>query len=313
MEPTSASSTQPIHVDRPEGYRDQPAAGALRGDDDAGVVRAPRVVLLHGFTQSSASWRPIANLLGPDLDVAMPDLAGHGASKPAAASLAETVGELGDACGAGTYVGYSLGGRTSLHLALERPELIERLMLVSTTAGLEDLDARAERATRDEALADRLEEGGPAGIGPFLEEWLAGPLFAHLDEAQADRRSRLVNTPDGLASSLRHHGVGAQLPLWERLRDLTMPVLVLAGENDPAYAEIGERLAAAIGGNALMLLVPDSGHAVPFEQPETFARLVRAFVSGEVGPGSGEHASASGVGEGESGGGPEGGAGAEAE
>ncbi|MHB8436326.1 MAG: alpha/beta fold hydrolase [Acidimicrobiales bacterium] len=242
------------------------------------------MVLVHGFTQTGASWRPIANLLSDSHEVLMPDLPGHGSSPIAAGTLDMAAAQLGEACGKGTYVGYSLGGRTCLHLALDRSDLVERLVLVSTTAGIEDAEEREARLESDGAMAARIEQGGAEGLVTFVDEWLASPLFAHLSEEQADRAARTSNTPEGLASSLRHHGTGAQLPLWETVRELTMPVLVIAGEDDPKFVEIGERLADAIGANALFLLVPRTGHAVPFEQPDAFARLIAEFIAGKVGP-----------------------------
>lgn len=241
-------------------------------------------MLVHGFTQTGASWRRIADALGESYEVLTPDLPGHGSSAAPSGDLAAAASELGEACGEATYVGYSLGGRICLHLALARPALVDRLVLVSTTAGIDDADEREERVAADEALALRIEQGGDAAIAEFLDEWLSGPLFSALDEEAADRAARLENTAAGLASSLRHHGTGTQLPLWERLGELTMPVLVVAGEQDEKFLAAGQRLAAAIGPSALFILVPGAGHAVPFEQPEAFARLLADFAAGDAGP-----------------------------
>ena len=241
-------------------------------------------MLVHGFTQSSKSWAGITADLEQDHEVVVPDLPGHGTSPAAEGDLSAAADQLAESCGKGTYVGYSLGGRICLHLALRRPILAERLVLVGATAGLEDVDERSARAQADEALARRIAEGGDAGLAGFLDEWLSGPLFEDLSEREADREARLVNTATGLAGALAHFGLGAQLPLWEQARAIRMPVLILAGEKDEMFVALGERLAAAIGTNALFLLVPEAGHAVPFQQPEAFATLLRSFVAGEVWP-----------------------------
>ena len=259
----------------------QPRAAPLHRNRSG---RGKRVILVHGFTQSSQSWAGIADDLAQDHEVVVPDLPGHGSSPRASGDIARAADQLAESCGKGTYVGYSLGGRICLHLALRRPILAERLMLVGTTAGLEDADERAERRLADEALALAIAEGGDAGLAGFVDEWLAGPLFAHLSEKQADRPARLVNHAADLAGALRHLGLGTQLPIWEQVRGLNMAVLVVAGERDPKFVALGERLAGAIGHNALFLLVPGAGHAVPFEQPQAFANLVRSFVAGEVWP-----------------------------
>ncbi|MGO9197715.1 MAG: alpha/beta fold hydrolase [Acidimicrobiales bacterium] len=266
------------------------------GSTDAGIDlprlklerggKGPPVVLVHGFTQTGASFRRVAELLADRTEVLTPDLPGHGGSPPATGDLETAASQLGAACGRGAYVGYSLGGRVCLHLALARPDLVERLVLVSTTAGIEDIEDRQARVAADEALADRIDDGDDEGIPSFIDEWLSGPLFRHLSEEAADRPSRLSNTAPGLAGSLRRHGTGTQMPLWERLRELTVPVLVVAGEEDPRFLGIGQRIAAAIGPNALFVLVPGAGHGVPFEQPVAFAGMVADFAAGETGPGT---------------------------
>jgi 2-succinyl-6-hydroxy-2,4-cyclohexadiene-1-carboxylate synthase len=251
-----------------------------------------RVVLVHGFTQSSQSWAGITADLETDHLVVVPDLPGHGTSPRAAGDFGSAADQLAESCGKGTYVGYSLGGRICLHVALRRPILVERLVLIGATAGLEDHDKRSERRRADDVLADELASGGDAGLGDFIDTWLDGPLFSHLSDAEADRPARLVNHAADLAGSLRHHGLGNQLPLWEQARGLHMPVLVVAGEKDPKFVGLGERLAEAIGPNALFLLVPGVGHAVPFEQPEAFASLIRSFVAGGIWPPPAEAAGA---------------------
>jgi len=231
-------------------------------------------VLVHGFTQSSASWAEVAGELDDANEIVTPDLPGHGRSPGAAGGLAEAADRLAESCGKGTYVGYSLGGRICLHLALRRPILVQRLVLVATTAGIDDFGERTSRLDADQALAARIAAGGDGSIPAFIDEWLKGPLFSHLNDREANRDARLGNTAAGLAGALRCFSVGAQLPLWEQVRAIQVPVLVLAGEKDPKFVALGERLAAAIGENAMFVLVPDAGHAVPFEQPDAFSALV---------------------------------------
>jgi 2-succinyl-6-hydroxy-2,4-cyclohexadiene-1-carboxylate synthase len=243
-----------------------------------------RIVLVHGFTQSSGSWAGITADLEQDHQVVVPDLPGHGTSPAATGDLSTAADQLGESCGKGTYVGYSLGGRISLHLALRRPILVERLVIVGASAGLEDVDERSARAEADEALASRVAERGDDGLPSFIDEWLSGPLFADLTDREANRAARLSNTAEGLAGALKHFGLGTQQPLWEQARAIRMPVLIVAGDKDAKFVALGERLAAAIGTNALFLLVPGAGHAVPFEQPSAFTTLIRSFVAGDVWP-----------------------------
>ena len=64
------------------------------------------------------------------------------------------------------------------------------------------------------------------------------------------------NDAAGLASSLRLCGTGSQVPLWGRLSELSMPVLVLAGENDARFCSLAERIAGSTGDNAMVSVVP---------------------------------------------------------
>jgi pimeloyl-ACP methyl ester carboxylesterase len=108
-------------------------------------------------------------------------------------------------------------------------------------------------------------------------------LFAHLGPEAAARHTRLENTAEGLAASLRLAGTGAQVPLWDRLAELAMPVLLVAGEHDAKFRALAERMAAAIGTNATVALVTGAGHAAHLEQPDAFCWLVEQFLADDPG------------------------------
>jgi 2-succinyl-6-hydroxy-2,4-cyclohexadiene-1-carboxylate synthase len=120
-------------------------------------------------------------------------------------------------------------------------------------------------------------------VAAFLDDWLAGPLFATLPAEAAGRQERLANTAEGLASALRRLGTGAQEPLWDRLGELRPPVLLVAGERDPKFAGIAREMAAAIGPTARVVVVPGAGHAVHLERPHESAALVEGFVTAGLG------------------------------
>ena len=234
-----------------------------------------RLVLVHGFTQTGRSWDPLLPLLDERFDVVAPDLPGHGARRDIHVGMDEAARLLGEDGGRGTYVGYSMGGRVALLLALERPDLVERLVLVSAAAGIEDDEDRAARREADAALAAAVED---EGVDAFLEEWLAQPLFATLPPERAGLDARRENTAAGLAASLRLMGQGSMEPLWRRLLDLHVPVLVVAGERDEAYCLQAVHLGGWMGEVATLALVPDAGHACHLEQPERFVSLLQAFL-----------------------------------
>lgn len=226
---------------------------------------------MHGFTQTGAAWDPVATRLADRHEVRCPDLAGHGAAAHVGADLWGAARQVGRDGGAGAYVGYSLGGRVALHLALAAPALVRALVLVSATAGIDDPAERDARVAADEALARRIET---IGVARFLDEWLAQPMFAALPAAARGGRS---TDAAGLASSLRLAGTGTQYPLWDRLHELTMPALVVVGERDEKFRRLGQRLAAGVDGAALAV-IPDAGHAVHLEQPEAFLDVVAPWL-----------------------------------
>jgi 2-succinyl-6-hydroxy-2,4-cyclohexadiene-1-carboxylate synthase len=234
-----------------------------------------RLVLVHGFTQTLRSWDRLAIPLAETFQVVRVDLPGHGGSGAVELSFEDTAAAIGEAGGRATYVGYSLGGRLCLRLAVDRPELVQSLVLVGASPGLADAGQRAARRAKDDALADEIERIGTAA---FLERWLAQPLFAGLEPQPEDLESRLANNSRGLATALRRLGTGAQEPLWDRLDKLEMPVLAVAGQKDAKFARIAEELADAIGVNAQVVAIAGAGHPAHLERPISFTRLLTAFL-----------------------------------
>jgi 2-succinyl-6-hydroxy-2,4-cyclohexadiene-1-carboxylate synthase len=245
------------------------------------AVTGPRagqpVVLVHGFTQTLEAWEAVADRLAGRHRVVRVDLPGHGGSGAVRVGFGEAAGLVGEAGGAAVYVGYSLGGRLCLRLALDRPDLVRGLVLVGASPGIADPAARARRRDADEALAADVERDG---VAAFLDRWLAGPLFASLPEAAAGRSGRLANTPEGLAYALRRLGTGAQAPLWPRLAGLRPPTLLVAGALDAKFAGIAREMAAAIGPGTRVALVPGAGHAVHLERPQAMAALITELLDG---------------------------------
>jgi 2-succinyl-6-hydroxy-2,4-cyclohexadiene-1-carboxylate synthase len=235
----------------------------------------PPIVLVHGFTQTSNTWDHVAKRLAARHTVITVDLPGHGASDEVRADVSTAADLLGWTAGRATYVGYSMGGRVSLQLAVTKPDLVDRLVLVSATAGIDDPGERADRRHADEQLAASIERDG---LNAFLDRWLALPLFATLPPDSAGLAERRRNTADGLASSLRLAGTGTQDPLWEWLGQLVMPVLVVAGARDAKYVALAERMAQLIPG-ATYEAIEGAGHAVHLEQPDEFVRALESWIA----------------------------------
>ena len=227
-----------------------------------------RLVMLHGFTQSPLAWDPVRSHLPPavgpvPIEVLAEDV-------PDGLDFAATAQAVMEDGGSGIYCGYSMGGRLCLRGALDRPELVRGLVLISASPGIADDAARAERVRHDAALAA---EARTLGVEAFLRRWLDQPLFSTLevDASEVARRARATNV-ERLGHQLRVLGQGAQEPLWARLSELRVPVTVVTGLADHTYEAIGNAMAGRIPGATRVRL--EGGHALPLEQPRAVADVL---------------------------------------
>jgi 2-succinyl-6-hydroxy-2,4-cyclohexadiene-1-carboxylate synthase len=254
----------------------------------SGERRSPAVLFLHGFMGSSADWRDItATMRDHALCIAL-DLPGHGASlglRPEAYTIEEsarTVIHVLDKLEVQrpVMVGYSMGGRLALYLALRRPERCAGLFLESASPGLESQEERTARRASDEEKAKRLET---EGFEAFLRDWYGQPLFASLARdrmlLQRTIEARRRNDPIELARSLRGMGTGSQPSLWGELQSLTVPALAVAGGLDEKYAAISSRM-AAISPRIDSELVQGAGHNVHDEALAEYVTLLGNFLDG---------------------------------
>jgi 2-succinyl-6-hydroxy-2,4-cyclohexadiene-1-carboxylate synthase len=263
------------------------------------------LVLLHGFTGSTATWRPhLSRFARRRLTMAI-DMLGHGGSdapadprRYAIEEAARDVTAVLDyfAIARAAVLGYSMGGRVALFLAAAAPQRVAALILESASPGIAEPSRRRARAAEDAALADSIERGG---IAAFVDRWERLPLFASQGRLTpavraALRAQRLANSTRGLANSLRGLGQGMQPPLFDRLDAVAMPALVVAGALDAAYAAIGGDLRRRLP-NARLVVIEGAGHAVHLEQPAAFNNAVADFLD-HVAPPAHTEAGAAGLG-----------------
>ena len=244
-------------------------------------------MLLHGFTQGPGSWDQLVAGLEGTHEIVRVTLPGHGPAgsasaqarmpfEVAAGAVADAVAEVAGPQPA-TWMGYSLGGRLALRVALDRPDLVDSLVLLGATAGIEEARARSARVEIDERLAAGLER---KGVEQFIDGWLSQALFSRLSRSDAGVEERRTGTVDGLASALRLLGTGVQEPVWDRLGELKVPVLLMAGEHDSKFSALAFRMVAGIGDNAGISFVPGAGHAAHLERPQSVATILNRFLAG---------------------------------
>jgi 2-succinyl-6-hydroxy-2,4-cyclohexadiene-1-carboxylate synthase len=235
---------------------------------------APPLVLLHGFTNTGASWEPVVAALGERYRAIAPDIRGHGTASDARPISLEAV--IADVAAVAPerfeLVGYSMGGRIALHVALALPDRVTRLVLISASPGLASARERDTRRRVDAQLADGIER---MELEQFVDRWAKTPVLADQpsDVAAAARTDRLRNTPAGLAAALRALGTAALPSLWGRLGELTMPVMLIVGGRDERFQAMAVRMAREMP-DAEVAIVAGAGHAVHLENPEEVARLI---------------------------------------
>jgi 2-succinyl-6-hydroxy-2,4-cyclohexadiene-1-carboxylate synthase len=233
------------------------------------------LVLLHGFGGTRHTWdRVIAQLEPQRYRPLALDLPGHGdlSSYKRPVTFERCVEEvLASVPGRFVLCGYSMGGRIAQHVALAAPERLTRMVLVSTSPGIEDPRERAQRREADRQLAEDMER---LPFEEFIERWRAQPLFAD-DPAEVGalaREDQLRNDPHGLAAAMRGVGTGEMEPLWQRLGELKMPVTIVVGERDSKFRVLGGRMSARIPEGEMVVI--RGGHCLPLENPLALSRVI---------------------------------------
>jgi 2-succinyl-6-hydroxy-2,4-cyclohexadiene-1-carboxylate synthase len=217
-------------------------------------MEKPTLAFVPGFMQRGDAWAAVADRLGESYPSVLLDRADE---LPAPATLP---------------VAYSMGGRIALHRALAEPHRWPALVLVGVSAGVDDPDARRGD---DEAVAAWIEHNS---IEDVVGMWERQSVFATQSQqvVGAQREGRLSFEPAELASLLRTYGQGVMPAVWDRLPELELPVLLLAGALDEKYVAAGERMASLLP-NGAFAAVPAAGHAPQLEQPQAVAGEIDSF------------------------------------
>jgi pimeloyl-ACP methyl ester carboxylesterase len=268
--------------------RNLPVAGTTLEIAEAGNTGQP-LLLLHGFTGAKED---LTDWLDPFADLGFhavaPDHRGHGASgAPTAESaysldtFAGDVLALADALDWDRFflLGHSMGGMIAQTVVLRAPDRVERLVLMDTTyAPVEGVDpAVADLAigiARSEGI-DALADAIAALDGPMASEADARVRAERPGYAEFGERKLRASSPAMYAAMVPE--MLQQEDRLDALRALTMPVLVVVGEQDTPFLAASRRMAEAIPG-AQLEIIPEAGHSPQFEAPETWWKVVSDFL-----------------------------------
>ena len=247
-----------------------------------GALGAARVTLVHGFLGGPRAWDAVLGHLPDSLTVRAATLPGHGdrpvtdpgSFESAARWLADVIPRPADG-GPDILVGYSMGGRLCLAMALAAPERWAHVVTIGADPGIVDPLARAARSEADAKLASDLMTDG---IEAFVERWAALPLFQTQEKVsrtalEAQRRLRVSNTADGIAYALRVLGTGAMPDLRPALAAAAFPITFCAGSRDTKFIALAEE-ASGLAPEADLAVFDGVGHNVLLESPRRLARLI---------------------------------------
>jgi 3-oxoadipate enol-lactonase len=246
----------------------------------------PTVVFLHAGIADSRMWEPQWTSFAAHYRLLRCDLPGFGRTPldGLRVTYAQDVLDLLDGLGVTTagLVGSSLGGRVALELAVARPDLVAKLVLVAS--GLPGLDwsehVRTYGAAEDEAVARGDLE---AATELNLRMWVDGPRRAAADVDPLVRAA---------VAEMQRRALELQAPHWEqleedmlvpdvaaRLDEVEAPTLVVVGDEDVDDMQaLARRLAAEIP-TARMATIAGAAHLPSLEQPAAFDELVLGFLS----------------------------------
>lgn len=256
----------------------------------SGNKNGPTLLFLHGFLGSKEEWSDIADYLRASCQILAVDLPGHGKSL-----FEDPLSYQMETCAAiiinllrslkleNVYlVGYSMGGRLALHLAIHHHEFFKQILLISTSPGIKEEQEKVTRIKNDSILARSLEQ---EDFNLFLERWYDAGLFSSL-KIQPELLNQIMcnrkdNSPKHLARSLDHMGVGRQKPLWQQLSEIKIPLDVVVGTLDTKFVSIGKEMQSCNPSTINLHLIENAGHVVHLENKPAFYTLVKEWLTCE--------------------------------
>lgn len=181
-------------------------------------------------------------------------------------------------------LGYSMGGRLALALALTYPNLFSKLILVSTRPGYHSHAEHIARIESDRKWIDILQLQGVEG---FYNKWENQPIIASQNKIDPQERKKMrqrrieLNTVPGLIFALETFGSGIMPPFWNNLHRITIPTLLISGENDTEYSQkIHKEMTSVLPKNLTQeAIIPNAGHAPQWENRDAFVEVIENYLT----------------------------------
>lgn len=248
-----------------------------------GAAGAPPLLLSNSMGTQLSMWAPQLEAFASSYRVIRYDIRGHGRSSSTPppydlALLADDALAVLDAVGADRahYCGVSLGGMVAEHLAVHHPDRLDRVVV-----------ANAGQFIPPPAIAPRIEAAERLGLTGLVDSivprWFTDAFIeTHPDVVEALKKDFCANSFDGYLGCC--HALGT-LDYRATLPDVTVPMLVIGGEHDPATRpEHSREVAGAVPGAHLVML--DCAHLSNVERPAEFTRAVLDFLAAASAPAS---------------------------
>jgi 2-succinyl-6-hydroxy-2,4-cyclohexadiene-1-carboxylate synthase len=253
----------------------------------------PPLLLLHGFMGNSEDWQGVITKLSQDFYCISLNLPGHRLSSYSPSSFGELVPD--GKCSIFqiaqeiltilpaepiNIIGYSLGGRIALYLALHYPDRCQKVVLESTSWGLPTESERQARRKTDTAIARKLRCLDLDWLA-FINNWYSQAIFAGMTDHPnfpALYQRRVQQDPQTLANSLVSAGLGTQPYFKDLLISNQIPLLLLVGEWDKKFVGIAQEMNIACS-QAKLLIVSHCSHNVHFQQSDRWLQAVQEFLA----------------------------------
>jgi pimeloyl-ACP methyl ester carboxylesterase len=254
----------------------------------------PVLLLIHGMAGTCANWESVIEPLAIHHTVIAPDFPGHGSSAPGGGdyslgALASAMRDLMLTLGheRATLVGHSLGGGVAMQFTYQFPEMVERLVLVSSGGLGPDVSPILRAAALPGAeLFISVTAGVGSRVGSVVGRGLGlVGLRPNADLAEVTRGYATLTDPGrrkAFVATLRSvvgmegQRVGALDKLY--LAE-TLPLLIVWGENDPIIPVEHARQAHAQLPTSHLEIFEDTGHIPQQERPGRFIAVLERFLA----------------------------------